>query len=186
MRDELSIIKPGLDASRKTWALLTAGLAAWTLTTVVDLGPAFGAWFAKSFLDYKGYVPEFSQGIFWLSAYAVVGLPIALLVSFAVGAPVWDRAEAEGRTRKRDAVWAGARAGLIVGLVSLAFTGFMALKTALDDNTSFNSYWWGRATVLDGVPTLLGSMLELAELFVTVGTGALAGLSAWWVGTSRL
>jgi hypothetical protein len=153
MRDEL----PVLDASRKTRALLAAGFVAWTLTTVAELGPAFGVpWFAKSFLDYKDYVPHISQGVWWLSVYAIVGLPIALLVSFAVGTPAWDRAEAQGRTRKRDAIGVGARAGLIVGFISLAFTGFMALKMALDDYTSFNSYWWGRATVLDGVPTLLG------------------------------
>lgn len=182
MGDEL----PVLDGSRKNRALLAAGFVAWTLTTVAELGPAFGvAWFAESFLAYKGYVPPLSQGVFWLSAFTIVGLPIALLVSFAVGSPAWDRAEAQGRTRKRDAIWAGARAGLILGLISLAFTGLIGLKTALDNNSSFNSYWFGYPTVLDGVPTVFGSILELGELVVTVGMGALAGLTAWRVGTSR-
>lgn len=119
------------------------------------------------------------QLFLWLCLYAVVGLPIAMWISFFAGGPALDQAITARKDRLPDAAFAGARVGAIVGLASLTLTAAIGVWYRLDYQASVNSYMYGRQTVLDGMPTLLGWMLKLGGFLMSVAIGSASGSAGW-------
>ena len=150
------------------------------IPALVDVGwPAVTTSFAARFLDYQGYVPNPQSYLNAVVLYAIFGIPLALVVCFAVGFPAWRFAETRARASKVDAMIVGAGTGLVVGVVGIALSFSLGLQTALDDQSSYNSWSWGRQIIRDGLPTLVGWVYWLADLAVTVLIGAAAGFTAW-------
>jgi ABC-type amino acid transport system permease subunit len=115
-----------------------------------------------------------------LQLYGVFGLPLSLILSVVVGLPVWEHAEARQLRTSRDAVAWGAIVGAIIGLLFLALEFLMGLRIYFDVDSSFNSYRWGHQVNQDGMPTLLGWVLELLDVLYVALAGAVAGLAARW------
>jgi hypothetical protein len=116
----LSIAQPALSRWQKTRGLLAAAAVAWVSTTLVDVGwPTLEVSFASTFLHYDTYVPPPSQVMAWVALYAIVGIPLALAVCFAVGFPAWDFADKRGWNSPLDAIRVGGAVGLIVGLAGV-------------------------------------------------------------------
>ncbi len=171
---------------QKTRGLLAAAAVAWALTTLVDLGwPILRLWFATTFLQYDGYVPPPAQVVSWIELYAIFGLPLALIVCFAIGFPAWRFAEKRGLATRLDAVKVGAVVGFVVGLTGIILRVLAALPTALNDNSTFESWSWGRQVVRDGLPTPLGWVFTGIDLLATVGIGSVAGWVAWVIAGAK-
>jgi hypothetical protein len=117
--------------------------------------------------------------------YAIVGIPLALVVCFAIGFLAWRFAEKRGLTTRIDAIKVGAGVAFIVGTLGIALGLLASLPTALSEGSTFNSWSWGRQVIRDGLPTPLGWAFQAVDLLVTVGVGSLAGLAAWWAAGSR-
>jgi hypothetical protein len=163
---------------QKASALLAAGFTAWALLTFADFFP---------FLLDSATNPEFfnlDQLRNGLSLYAVFGLPAALFISFTLGFWAIGSALERHLTSKLDAAIAGAKVGLVAGAISLFFTVAMLMLAAFDNSSSsFSFYDYGRWVVVrDGIAPLYYWAMQLRELFVTVATGAISGLMAWWAG----
>ena len=112
--------------------------------------------------------------------YGTFGLPVSLILSIVVGLPMWEYAEARQLRASRHAVALGAVVGAIIGLLFAAFTFIAGLPTYLDNYSSFNSYRWGYQVTRDGIPTLLGWLLELVDVLYLSVAGAAASLAARW------
>jgi hypothetical protein len=79
----------------------------------------------------------------------------------------------------RNAVRVGAGFGLILALLVHSVSVLFGWQTALDENTSFNSYSYGFQLIDDGLPTPLGWLLKALDVGVTGLVGAAAGYAAW-------
>jgi hypothetical protein len=169
-----------LSNRQMAFGIFVAALIAWLLTVASDIWlPAGEAIFRKNFLGYRGRIPELAQLWSITTLYAVFGIPIALVVSFAVGFPVWRYMDAKGLRSSGDAIRAGALAGLIISLVSIALSLLSGLATAADDNSSFSSWTYGQQVIDDGLPTTFGWLMKFLSAVTTIVIGAAAGLGAW-------
>ena len=166
-----------LTTTSRSFCLAIAGLTAWLLSMAADLVPPFIAgWF-----DMSASFPTFEQMLWIIGVYAVVGLPVAMAISFTLGGRALDHAVGTGQTRLVDAARAGAWIGASVGVVSLTFTFLMGVNYQLDNNSSFNSYTHGVQIVSDGMPTVLGWGIEFGGFIVTICIGAAAAMLTWLV-----
>lgn len=113
--------------------------------------------------------------------FAVVGVPLSLIVCFVVGYPTWRFASARGLTRRRDAIKIGALVG--AGLF-LVFTTAAQISTYMSDSTY--SFTRGGITLTkDNLPTVQGLLFELFLVPFYAVIGAVAGLAAWWAGGEK-
>jgi len=83
--------------------------------------------------------------------YLIFGLPIALLLSFAVGLPIWKRSEARAFRSRRSAWILGASTGAVIGLL-LAFIGLLLGLGIYFDDSSYNDTTMGTRSVETGCP----------------------------------
>lgn len=116
-----------------------------------------------------------------VTLYAFFGLPVAVVFVPLVGYPIWKRAERRGQTNLRNALWAGAFVGLLLGFALAAYIFIYGLQTMANPNASFDSWTYGYQMMADGMPTALGWGFQLVDVVFTGVTGALAGLTAWTV-----
>jgi len=159
--------------------LFVASLAAWTsfmlIATAVPLIYIAGTSLATG----KPPIWPSSQELFGgIVPIAVIGLPISLVVCFAVGYPIWRFASARGLTRGRNAVKIGALAGI-------AF--FLVLTTAAQisiyvSNSTYSFSRGGITLTENNLPTVEGLLFELFLLPLYAVVGAVAGFVAWWAG----
>lgn len=112
--------------------------------------------------------------------YLIFGLPIALLLSFAVGLPIWKRSEARAFRSRRSAWILGASTGAVIGLL-LAFIGLLLGLGIYFDDSSYNEYHYGYQVSRDGLPTVLGWIFELLNVIQLAVAGSIGGLTARWI-----
>jgi hypothetical protein len=181
MEDAMSGVGERLKARQMVLGLVSAGVVAWTLSVFCDLWwPAIEAVFRRDFLGYTGHVPDAAWLWTGTKIYAVFGLPIAVMVCFIFGYPMWRRMDRLGLRSTHHAIRAGADAGIIIGLIAILFQLLMGLLTALDDGSSVNSTSYGQRVIVDGLRTEFGYLLLLVDFVSTVAIGAAAGVAAWW------
>ncbi|CAN7426836.1 hypothetical protein LJR231_002763 [Phyllobacterium sp. LjRoot231] len=118
--------------------------------------------------------------------YAVFGFPLSLILSVAVGLPVWEHAESRPLRSSRDAVRLGASVGATIGLLSLTFNLIIGLAVYLDPNSSSDSWRWGYQVTKDGLPTLFGWLFELLNVLYFALAGAAGGVAARWTALPRV
>ena len=118
--------------------------------------------------------------------YAVFGFPLSLILSVAVGLPVWEHAETRPLRSRRDAVRLGAGVGVAIGLLSLTIKLFIGLGVYLDPNSSSQSWSWGYQVTNDGLPTLFGWLFELLNVLYFAFAGAVGGVAARWTALPRV
>lgn len=166
----------------KVTGLLAASCVAWTLTTLFDVAPIVLGAVGERIMGVQNLTPlDPVQLRNIVSLYAFFGLPIAVAFVPLVGYPIWKRAERRGRTSLRDAFWAGALVGLLLGFALSAYIFIYGLQTMADPGASFDSWTYGYQTMDDGMPTILGWSFQLLDVVFTGVTGAVAGLTAWTV-----
>ena len=112
---------------------------------------------------------------------AAIGLPISLIICFALGYPAWKFASAYGRTTRRDAIKIGAIVGaalflvVAVGLHIFVYTG----------SGRFSYTQGGMLLTKDNLPTLQGVTFDVFLTLFYAAIGAVAGLAAWLAGRSK-
>jgi hypothetical protein len=117
--------------------------------------------------------------------YLVFGWPVALILSLAVGYPVWKRADSRPFRSARAALSFGAVVGALIGLGFTILTLVVGLRTYLDHGTSFDSWSYGYQVTRDGLPTLIGWAFELLNILYLAAAGAIGGLTARRVALPR-
>ncbi len=127
--------------------------------------------------------PPVFQGVL---LYAVLGFPLSLIFSVAIGLPVWKRAESRPLRSSGDAIALGANVGATIGLLLLTFSLVMGLRTYFDDNSSYNSWSWGYQVTKDGLPTLFGWLFKLLDVLYFILAGAAGGLAARWTALPKV
>ncbi|MCA6108957.1 hypothetical protein [Bradyrhizobium cenepequi] len=158
--------------------LLAASLAAWTFFMVVATATpllATGVWSLMT--DQDATWPSSRQIFGSFGFAAAVGLPISLIICFAVGYPAWKFASTHGLTTRWDAVKIGAALYLLVTV-----GGHIAIYMGR------GSYSYAQGGVLltkDSVPTFQGVVFDLFLTLFYAADGAVAGLAAWLVGGSK-
>jgi hypothetical protein len=124
-----------------------------------------------------------SREIFGSFGFAVpIGLPISLIICFAVGYPAWRFASAHGLTTRWDAVTIGAVIGAALCLL-------VTLGGHIATYMGGGSYSYSRGGVLlakDSLPTFQGVLFDLFLMMLFYAPdGAVAGLDALFVGGSK-
>lgn len=166
----------------KFTGLLAASFVAWTLTTLFDVAPIVLGAVGERIMGVQDLTPlDPVQLRNIVSLYAFFGLPIAVVFVPLVGYPIWKRTERRGQTNLRDAFWAGALVGLLLGFAIAGYIFVYGLQTMANPNASFDSWTYGHQTMDDGMPTILGWSFQLLDVVFTGVTGAVAGLTAWTV-----
>lgn len=164
--------------------LLAAGLIAWLVTFAIDLGGVAVGIFAA---------PIFNQDIeFWqfrsfptmAMIYAIVGIPIALVVTGAIGWPLWLVLNSRGHAGYRNAAFSGALVGAAIAFFELAATYIYGQQLAHDPAFTEDSTY-GFLIQRDGIQTALGWTMLGVRAAGTVLTGAAAGAAAWRFGKPR-
>ena len=169
-----------VDKPHRARGLLAASLAAWGFFMIL----------ATALPLLANAIASLSRDVVWPSArevlgpvvfLAAIGLPIALLICFAVGYPAWKFASTHGLTTRWDAI----RIGAIVGAVLYVLVA-MSLHILVYLNASSVSYSQGGILLTkDSLPTLQGIVFDLFLTLFYAADGAVAGLAAWLVGGSR-
>lgn len=119
------------------------------------------------------------------SLYLIFGLPISLIMSLAIGLPLWKRAESRPLRTRRDALRLGALVGGLIGVAFLLLNILLGLQTYLSDSSSYDSWSHGYQTIHDGLPTPIGWVFEILNLLYFALAGAVGGLVARWVAFPR-
>jgi hypothetical protein len=109
--------------------------------------------------------------------YMIVGMPIALFLSLAVGLPIWKFAEVRRLRSRRSALILGASTGAVIGLL----LSLLPLVFGLLSKSSYNEWQGGHQIVRDGLPTLRGWFYMLVYLMQLAAVGSIGGLTAHWV-----
>jgi hypothetical protein len=172
-----------LSAARMLLGLLAAAVAGLISYVVLDLGARLLQMAVAAFAFGREWGE--TQILSTAAFYLFFGLPIALILSVAIGLPAWKRADARPLRSVRDALKWGAGVGALIG-IALALLGFiMGLRTYLDDSSSFDSWSYGYQVTHDGIPTLVGWIFELLNVLYLTVAGAFGGLVARWVALPR-
>jgi hypothetical protein len=167
-----------IDRPRRGRGLLAASLAAWTFLMVAATGLPLLA---------DGILSLTRDDVRWSSAReifgpvgfaAAIGLPIALVICFAVGYPAWKFASAYGLTTRRNAIEIGAIVGAALYLLVAAGLHMLVYM----DGGSFSYSQGGIPLTKDSLPTLQGVLFDLFLTLLYAADGAVAGLAAWLVG----
>lgn len=170
---------PRFSPMQKAVGLVVASLVGWLLITSQALGwPFVELSVANTFFGKDADLPSWGQTARWMYLYAILGLPIALIVCFAVGWPMWILAEKKVFRSLSDAAELGARVGFIIGAGGIVLGFLLGLQITLDDQWSFDRFRWGYQVTRDGLPTLLGLALQLLGLLWTALVGAASGFFA--------
>ena len=158
--------------------LLAASLAAWAFFMVLATALPLLA---------SGVLPLTRNDVVWPSARevfgpvgyaAAIGLPISLIICFALGYPAWKLASAYGLTTRWDAIKIGAAVGaapcllIAVGLHVLVYTSGRQLLVHSGRNPADKRQYANIAR--HSFRSLPHALLRRH--------GALAGLAAWLVG----
>jgi ubiquinone biosynthesis monooxygenase Coq7 len=101
--------------------------------------------------------------------YLIFGLPIALILSRAVGYPIWKRAEARTLRSRRNALAVGAMTGAAIGLLLLAFNILLFVVFGSAYSTGVKEDWQR---------TLFELLFEFYNILCFTAAGAIAGLAA--------
>ena len=116
--------------------------------------------------------------------YLFFGLPVALILSVAIGFPVWKQADSRPLRSPRDASKIGAVVGAGIGILFVLLDFLSGLRTYFGPG-SFDSYTYGYRVTRDGLPTLLGWLFQVLSVLYFTIAGAIGGLAARWVAHSR-
>ena len=175
-------VRTVLENPRRARGLLAASLAAWAFFVVVATAApllATGVWSLTTGQDVNW--PSYRE-IFGFFGFAVtIGLPISLIICFAVGYPAWRFASAHGLTTRWDAVKIGAVIGAALCLL-------VTLGSHIAIHMGGGSYSYSRGGVLlaeDSLPTFQGVLFDLFLMLFYAADGAVAGLAAWFAGGSK-
>jgi hypothetical protein len=165
-----------LENPRRGRGLLAAALAAWTLLMVVATALPLLAMGIQSLTTGQAAMwPSLREIVGPFRFLAAIGLPISLIVCFAVGYPAWRIASARGLATRWDAIRIGTVAGAVLYLV-VAVCGHIAVYV------SGGSYSYSQGGVLltkDSLPTVQGVLFDLFLALFYAAEGAVAGLAAW-------
>lgn len=158
--------------------LLAASLAAWGFFMVLATALPLLA---------NGMLSLTSNDTVWPSAReifgpvgftAAIGLPISLVICFALGYPAWKWASRYGLTSRWDAIKIGAAVGA-------AFCLLMAVGLHVLVYTNGGSYSYTQGGIVltkDSLPTSQGILFDLFLMLFYAADGAVAGLAAWLAG----
>jgi len=169
-----------LENPRRMRGLLAATLAAWAFfmvaATVIPL-LASAVW---SFATGQSLLwPSFEEIFGYFGLAAKIGLPIALIVCFAVGYPAWKFASSRGLTTRRDAIKIGAIAG---GALYLLLSMSAHIMVYMSSGSNFSYAQGGVILTKDNLPTFQGILFDLFLTCFYAANGAVAGLAAWLAG----
>ena len=140
------------------WALIFSALLGWAGVTVAALG-------SFDWNRFMGLLPF----------AAVIGLPIALLLTAVVGGPVLDRVTQNPVTWPRAAI-GGALTAAVIAAISMVVGRFLGLMQSLDDN-SYSRIGFGENTIaVDGLLTAYGWQLLALRTICFVAFGSAVGL----------
>lgn len=112
---------------------------------------------------------------------AAIGLPVALVICFAVGYPAWKFASAWGLTTRWDAI----KIGAIVGAALYVLIALSLHVLVYLDGSSVSYSQGGVLLTKDNLPTSQGIAFDLFLTLFYAADGAVAGLAAWLVGGSK-
>jgi cation transport ATPase len=157
---------------RRNLGLLAAALVAWATIVAKTLLPPVLLVLTQSGAPYAANV--LGQLPVMLMLLALYGLPLAVVVTFLFGWPMWWIAEERGLRTRRHGMSLGAIAGVAIAFVSLALQ-FATLGNTASRGDSFGN------SVQDGQFTLYGWLLVFVDSLVIVGAAMLAGYTAWRV-----
>ncbi|MEM8750742.1 MAG: hypothetical protein AAGF28_10595 [Pseudomonadota bacterium] len=111
---------------------------------------------------------------------AVIGLPIAFLCCWLIGAPILKRA------MKKKISWLGAicwgsAIAFVIALIGIAFGRYRGWRQSTNPN--FNSQLGGGEYVreVDGILTTYGWLMLGKSTFMFVSMGAFVALLVWWI-----
>lgn len=166
---------PGL--WRMALALLGAALVAWALVMAGLLAETGAMLLAGAMLGRDPILPSADIVLPMVAMLALIGLPVVAAICLGLGLPFWLWARRRGPTSRRAAAWAGAGAGLLVGLVLLGLSVHDGLRIAREP-VSFNAYRLGVQTISGGMPTPAGWALWIMNLALLAAVGLAAGLAA--------
>lgn len=166
---------------QKLRGLITASLVAW-------LG-SFCLMFLVPQLEYMLVSPllgrEYNWDIHpqtfmsWVSISIVIGLPLAVIVTFVLGFPLWKITERGRQLGYTKALMMGSIAGAIIGFVPTVVLQLITLlSTSVNDNFSSGTWTYGYRLSRDGLLTSLGWALAAKNAFYTVMLGGLTGIVA--------
>lgn len=144
--------------------LSAAALAAWLLITAKD----FASNFIGQVLDPVSYPYYFIRLGDAFQLYVAVGIPIALVVVFFIGIPVWAVVVHQRERRKAvDVARAGAKVGFgVVVACALFVVPVILLSTASVGISNLPAYLWIKLAI---------------DALSMVAAGAVAALVAWTV-----
>lgn len=165
LRGEVTVPQPSW--LRLLIAVLTGGLAAWSVSVLGFLGIAL----------FEGSQPATSlrEAGAAVALFAVFGLPVVLVISIVVAWPLASLLITRGRVSLPWAILPGALVPVGVGTTFLAYR----LIDGLQDRASGNSFSYGGAGGMlweDSWPTALGWWNELETLLIYGVLGAIAGV----------
>lgn len=132
-------------------------------------------------------VAVWSLGEFWpLYLYAaVLGLPIAFLASWLIGAPVLRRVMRRTVTYPRAAFFGGVIASLIA-LASIAIGRYMGWRQSVDDMSWSQIGGGAYVREIDGILTPYGWMIVAQNSLILIAIGAGIGVAVRaWIGPGR-
>lgn len=111
---------------------------------------------------------------------AIVGLPIAFLCCWLIGAPILKFAF------KKEISWLGAigwgsTIAFVIALVSIALGRYRGWRQSINPNSY--SQWGGGEYVreVDGILTAYGWLMLGKSTLIFVGMGAFVALLVWWI-----
>jgi hypothetical protein len=171
-----------LENPRRARGLLAASFAAWTFFMVVATAApllAAGIWSLMTGRDVTW--PSSGEIVGSFGFALAIGLPISLIICFALGYPAWKFASAHGLTTRWDAVKIGAVIGATLCLL-------VTIGSHIAIFMGGGSYSYSQGGILltkDSLPTFQGVLFDFFLTLFYAADGAVAGLAAWFVGGSK-
>jgi hypothetical protein len=150
---------PGLYSQRQLrWALILSALLGWGCVTILAIG--ITPW--NRFLDLLPFA-------------AVIGLPIAFLLTFLVGGPVLQRL-AKAPFGWLQSGLGGAKIAAVIAAISIAMGRFRGWMQSLDPSRHSRLGGGDFVVEVDGILTPYGWYLLALRTMLFIGLGAMIGL----------
>lgn len=118
----------------------------------------------------------------WVYLSAIIGLPIAIIVTIVIGFPLWKISEESGDLSFSRAIYVGAVAGTIVGAAPLLLGQLLATYSGLFEDGSYSRTWmYGYKLSVNGRLSPLGWALAIKDVLYTILLGMVCGGVCRWV-----
>jgi hypothetical protein len=143
------------------------------VTRATNLGAFLGWLFYSAWMLTGAY--DVQQAIMWLPIMAIIGLPIAFLVTWLVGRPILKR------IMRRQVGWLLAASGgglisAIIAVISIVIGQLNGLRAYNDPNFDFNIGAGANLSESDGILTLYGWKLLAQDTMIFILMGSAIGV----------